>query len=97
MIKNMMILGQVENWVAIYDLGGLGLWTIPYKALGVTVQTLAKIYKCRTSKMFVLNASQGFFNCWKIISKFIEERTLAKIQIHTENTCPELLQYVHPS
>jgi hypothetical protein len=47
--------------------------------------------------MFVLNASQGFFNCWRVISKFIEERTLAKIQIHTENTCAELVQEVHPS
>ena len=91
-----MMDGQIESWVAIYDLGNLSLWTIPYKALGITIQTLNKIYKCRSSKLFVLNASKGFYNAWRIIRKFIEERTLTKLQIHMEINCKELFEQVHP-
>ena len=52
----MFLPGQVENWVVIYNLGGMGLTEIPITSIKTTTNKMSANYGGRLFKMFTVNA-----------------------------------------
>ena len=85
-IKNMFIPGQVENWVIIYDLGGMGVTEIPISAIKSTTAKMGSNYGGRLFKMFTVNAPGTIYFTWKMISAFLDPVTVKKIKISKNST-----------
>ena len=96
-INNMFIPGQVENWVIIYDLGGMGVTDIPMSAIKGTTQKMSQNYGGRLFKMFVVNAPGTIYFTWKLVSAFLDPVTVEKIQISKKNTDKHMFDNIDPS
>ena len=96
-INNMFLPGQVENWVIIYDLGGMGVTDIPMSAIKSTTQKMSQNYGGRLFKMFVVNAPGTIYFTWKLVSAFLDPVTVEKIQISKKNTDKHMFDNIDPS
>ena len=96
-INNMFIPGQVENWVIIYDLGGMGVTDIPMSAIKGTTQKMSQNYGGRLFKMFVVNAPGTIYFTWKLVSAFLDPITVEKIQISKKSTDKHMFDNIDPS
>ena len=75
-IKNMFIPGQVENWIIIYELGGMGVTDIPMSAIKSSTAKMSQNYGGRLFKMFVTNAPGTIYFTWKVVSAFLDPATV---------------------
>jgi hypothetical protein len=82
----MFIPGQVENWICIYDLGGMGLTEIPMNAIKTTTAKMSSNYGGRLYKMFTVNAPGTIWFAWKAVSAFLDPVTVEKIKISKTHT-----------
>ena len=96
-IGKMFLPGQVENWVVIYDLGGMGVTDIPMSAIKGSSQKMSQNYGGRLYKMFVVNAPGTIYFTWKIVSAFLDPVTVDKIKISKTNTEKHLFDNIDPS
>ena len=96
-IRNMFLPGQVENWVIIYDLGGMGISEIPMSTIKSTTSKMGANYGGRLFKMFTVNAPGTIYFTWKVISAFLDEVTVEKIKISKEKTEKSLFDNIDPS
>lgn len=71
----------VENWVVILDLHGMGLGSIPLKALGVIIGTMSTNFCATLERMFILNPSGGLSFLWGAVTAFMDEETADKIRM----------------
>ena len=85
-IKTMFLPGQVENWVIIYDIGGLGVTEMPMGAIKTVTNKMSANYGGRLFKMFSVNAPGTIWFAWKAISAFLDPVTVEKIKISKTNT-----------
>ena len=93
----MFIPGQVENWVIIYDLGGMGVTDIPMSAIKASSQKMSQNYGGRLYKMFVVNAPGTIWFTWKVVSAFLDPITVDKIKISKTNTEKHIFDNIDPS
>lgn len=96
-IRNMFIPGQVENWVVIYDLGGMGITDIPISAIKGSTQKMSQNYGGRLYKMFVVNAPGTIYFTWKMVSAFLDPVTVEKIKISKTNSDKSMYDCMDPS
>lgn len=96
-IKTMFLPGQVENWVVIYDLGGMGITEMPMGAIKTTTGKMSANYGGRLYKMFTVNAPGTIWFAWKAVSAFLDPVTVEKINISKNNTEKEMFNNMHPS
>lgn len=96
-IANMFIPGQVENWVVIYDLGGMGVTDIPISAIKSSTQKMSQNYGGRLYKMFVVNAPGTIYFTWKLVSAFLDPVTVEKIKISKSNYEKSMIDCMDPS
>jgi hypothetical protein len=96
-IRTMFIPGQIENWVVIYDLGGMGVTDIPISAIKGTTQKMSQNYGGRLFKMYVVNAPGTIYFTWKMVSAFLDPVTVEKIKISKTNTEKSMWDNIDPS
>lgn len=96
-MRTMFIPGQVENWLIIYDLGGMGITEIPMSAIKTTTGKMSANYGGKLFKMFSMNAPGTIWFAWKAVSAFLDEVTVEKIKISKTNTDKSLFDNVDPS
>lgn len=96
-IRNMFLPGQVENWIIIYDLGGMGISEIPMSAIKSTTSKMGDNYGGKLFKMFTVNAPGTIYFTWKVVSAFLDEVTVEKIKISKSNTEKSLFDNIDPS
>lgn len=75
-IKKMFIPGQVESWVIIYDLGGMGITEMPMSAIKECTAKMSLNYGGRLNKMFTVNAPGTIWFAWKAVSAFLDPVTV---------------------
>jgi len=92
-IANLLLPGQIENWIFILDLNGMGLSTLPLNPLKKLLGYLQHNYRGRLYVMYIVNTPSTIYIPWKIAKKFIEESTVNKIFFHKKQT-PDPL-YAH--
>jgi len=90
MIDNLLLPGQVENWIFITDLKGLGIASIPFDPIKKLLGFLQHNYRGRLSKMYIVNAPSSVYIPWQMAKKFLQEATVKKIQFYKQQ-CPEPL------
>jgi hypothetical protein len=96
-MAKMFIPGQVENWIIIYDLGGMGVTDIPISAIKGSTQKMSQNYGGRLYKMFVVNAPGTIYFSWKMVSAFLDPVTVEKIKISKNNTDKTMFDNIDPS
>ena len=80
-IQEMLIPGQVENWVIIIDLKGMSLWTIPYGGLGAIIKFASASYRNRVFRVYIVNAPWSITVPWVFAKKMMNEVQIAKVII----------------
>jgi len=93
----MFIPGQVENWVVIYELGGMGITEIPISAIKSTTQKMSQNYGGRLFKMYIMNAPGTIYFTWKMVSAFLDPVTVDKINISKTNSEKSMYENIDPS
>jgi len=90
MIDNLLLPGQVENWIFITDLKGLGITSIPFDPIKKLLGFLQHNYRGRLYRMYIVNAPGSVYLPWQMVKKFLQEATVKKIQF-SKQQCPEPL------
>ncbi|CAD8153805.1 unnamed protein product [Paramecium octaurelia] len=94
-LYNCMLPGQIESWIVIMDLGGLGIMGLPKQDLYRIMNYLSSNYRSRMHKCYVINCNKTLSITWAMIKTFLEDITVNKILFES---CPiSLLQYANPS
>jgi len=96
-IEEMMIPGQVENWVTISDMGKMGLTDLPTGQLKRIIEVLQDNYKCRLGFNVVVNAPTSVNMIWAVVKRFMDKDTVEKISITGKSTDALLHRHFHPS
>ncbi|CAD8071621.1 unnamed protein product [Paramecium sonneborni] len=94
LLKNCMLPGQIENWIVIMDLGGLGIMGLPKQDLYRIMNYLSSNYRSRMHKCYAINCTKSLSITWAMIKTFLEDITVNKICF--ENAPISLLQYANP-
>jgi len=104
------MVAPIENYVSIIDLDGYGTRNNDWVLLKDHADFLQKYYPERMGVTFIVNAPWYIQSIWKIVQRWLEERTKRKIQflgknfrevlleLIPEDTLPDFLggKYVHP-
>jgi len=95
--ERMLIPGIIENWVPIIDLENMSMNDIPKKRIISFINGSKLVYKCRSTRTFILNTTYGLRILYKFISPFLDERAKSKIKLVKGGRDEELINFFHPS
>jgi len=96
-IHNMLLPGQIERWVFIEDLKGMGITSIPFAALSKILSFLQNNFRSRLHKMYIMNSPTSLYFSWKMIKPLLEETTTAKINFSKDSTNADLWKHTNKS
>jgi len=96
-INNMLLPGQVERWVFIEDLKGMGITSIPFAALKKILNFLQNNFRSRLYKMYIMNSPTSLYFSWKMIKPLLEETTTAKINFSKDSTNADMWKHINKS
>lgn len=88
----MFIPGKVENWIFILETNGIGVFGLPFKALGIIVDCMSLNFSGSLEKMYILNPSSGIDFAWRTIAGWLDEETRLKINFVTKRHFDVLLE-----
>ena len=78
-ISNMLLPGQIENWVIILDFNNMGLFTFPVMSFKKMIGFLQSNYRARMYKLYAVNTPNSIWVPWKAVQVFLEENTVSKV------------------
>lgn len=61
------------------------------------IQQMQRNFRGRMFRMFIINANWLVRGLWTIAKTVVDEFTLTKMNLHSDDYVPNLLQYVDPS
>ncbi|CAK88930.1 unnamed protein product (macronuclear) [Paramecium tetraurelia] len=96
-LSNYMLPGQIENWVVVMDLGGLGITSLPRQQLQRVLDYLQNNYRSRMHKCYVINCPSTITFSWNIVKGFLEEITVRKISFEKSSIPTGLFEHCHKS
>lgn len=94
--KEMMIPGQVENWIVITDLAKRSLMDLPVSELKQLIKLLQDNFRCRMVVNYIVNAPTALTMLWGIVKVVIEEHTLKKLRILKSGLIEEMRTHFAP-
>lgn len=97
MIDKMFIPGQVESWIVIYDLGGMGLSEMPIGAIKTITGKMSLNFSGRLGKLYMVNAPGSMWLGWKTVSAFLDPVTVDKIKVTKSSFEKSLFEIADPS
>lgn len=77
-LRNMLIPGQVENWISIIDAGETGLFSLA-SSMKRSMTFLSDTYRSRMFVCYVVRIPSSISFVWAIAKKFLQEETVRKI------------------
>lgn len=72
----MFLPGQIENWIFIYDLTGLGFFGFPFDDAKKIVTMLSSNYGGKLYRLYTVNAPTVAWVIWKTVSSLIDPVTV---------------------
>ena len=84
-VNNMLIPGQIENWIMILNFEGSSLLNIP-NVVKKVINTLSENFLSRLYKCYVYGMSFIINLMFKLVCNFLEEVTVQKINIIDKNS-----------
>mmetsp|Transcript_19495 Transcript_19495/g.22687 ORF Transcript_19495/g.22687 Transcript_19495/m.22687 type:complete len:242 (+) Transcript_19495:420-1145(+) len=88
---------KIENWVPIIDLDGMGFKDIPINRLLKFMEHNKLVYKCRSYKNFILNATFGIRLAYSMVSQFLPEKIKQKVVFSSTAVCKDITKLFHPT
>ncbi|XP_072983446.1 phosphatidylinositol/phosphatidylcholine transfer protein SFH11 isoform X1 [Typha latifolia] len=91
---------HIASTTTILDVKGVGInsFSKPARELFVEIQKIDSNYYPETlNKLYIINAGSGFRALWKVLTAFLDARTLSKIQVLGSNYHSALSEAVDPS
>lgn len=95
-INELLLPGQIENWVSICDINQISLTSIPSelkRILGI----LQDNYRCRLYVMWIVNVSGWVKLLWRVIKGLIDNCTERKIKFLKNENLSEIFDLVDRS
>jgi len=96
-INELMLPGQVENWIFISNVKGMGLASLAVQNVRKLFAYLQDHYKCRLYRMYLINASSTIYIPWSIIKTFLDGDTVSKVQFYKTQVPSNLFKHTHTS
>mmetsp|Transcript_35566 Transcript_35566/g.32050 ORF Transcript_35566/g.32050 Transcript_35566/m.32050 type:complete len:292 (+) Transcript_35566:118-993(+) len=94
-IENLLLPGQVENWVIIQDMGKMGITELPLKMLKTVMDFLQNNFRARLYKMYAVNAPSTIYWGFKLVKPLLEETTANKIHFTKEGVNEEMWTHIN--
>ncbi|MCD9645852.1 hypothetical protein HAX54_035151 [Datura stramonium] len=91
---------HIASTISILDVKDVGMsnFSKPARSLFLEIQKIDSHYYPETlHRLFIINAGSAFKVLWKAIKTFLDQRTLAKIQVLGSNYTKTLLEVIDPS
>ncbi|XP_019155892.1 PREDICTED: phosphatidylinositol/phosphatidylcholine transfer protein SFH11 isoform X2 [Ipomoea nil] len=91
---------HIASTTSILDVKDVGMsnFSKPARYLFLEIQKIDSNYYPETlHRLFIINAGSGFKVLWKAIRAFLDQRTLAKIQVLGNNYLKNLVEVIDPS
>ena len=92
-VNNMLIPGQIENWIMILNFEGTSPLNLP-DTVKKLIKTLSENFLSRLYKCFVLGMSFMINFLYKIICNFLEEITVQKITVLDKKNMNKLFEII---
>ena len=92
-VNNMLIPGQIENWIMILNFEGTSPLNLP-DAVKKLIKTLSENFLSRLYKCFVFGMSFVINVLYKIICNFLEEVTVQKITVLDKKNINKLFEII---
>ena len=80
-INNMFLPGQVENWIFIHDLNGMGVTDLPINSIKKVNAIMSNAYGGKLYRLFIVNAPSLVSIIWTPAKYFIDPVTVEKISL----------------
>ncbi|KAM3138173.1 hypothetical protein pb186bvf_009636 [Paramecium bursaria] len=97
LLDKWMLPGQIENWITVLDLGGLGIAKLPAQQLQKLMTYLSNNYRQRMYRCYVVNCNKTLTLSWSMIKGFLDETTVKKISFYNNQTPQPLFEHTHCS
>lgn len=81
----------------IYDLSEMSISDLPLTALKGILGKISLNYGGKLYKLWIVNAPKGISTSWKIVSTFLDDVTVEKVNISKLNTDKTLFDNIDPS
>lgn len=91
--RNMLIKGQVENWIMLTDLKGASLFSLAGEVKKV-MNVMSSSYRGRLHLNYIFNLSGLLTILFKMVKAFLDEITVKKLIVVNDNT--ELQNQIRP-
>ena len=97
LVNNLLLPGQIENWITIIDLKDISIWNIPYKKLGNLMKFAQSSYRSRLFRCYILNAPYSVSIPWSFAKKTMAAVSIAKVSIQRSNCCDKMWEHISKS
>lgn len=88
-MRELLVPGQVENWVCLIDSGYQGLMSL-VGALKKSFQFLAQTYRSRLFACYNVRVPTSVWMIWSVCKKFLQPDTIEKINLFDGNLADPL-------
>ena len=95
LINNLLIPGQVENWLIILDVANFSMLFIPQE-LKTIFNVLMNNYKCRMFVMYIVNVSTVLNFLWSTFIRVLDTNTEKKIRLLKKSDMKQIFNYINP-
>jgi len=96
-IEHVLLPGQVEQWVTIMDVEGFSLFSLPLGGGRKLLNHLETHYRGRLYRLYLVNSPSAVWLSWKIVKQFLEDSTVDKVDIVSDNKIKKLYKHAHLS
>ena len=93
-VNNLLIPGQVENWIVITDFTGVSFFFLPSTVKKMMV-VLQSNWRCRLRVSYLLNTSSIVRGLWKIAKAFLNEATVQKVQFLDSSNKNDIFSFIN--
>jgi len=94
-IEEWMLPGQIEQWVFIGNIKGMGIGALAVQEVRKLFEFLQTNFKCRLHKIYLVNAARTVYAPWKIAKKFLDGDTVDKVHFYKSSIPEELFTYTN--
>ena len=95
-MDEMLIPGQVENWIAVNDMNKKGLGSLSVSNIKKILNMLQANYRCRLGMGYIINPPKSFSFIWSVAKPFMDASVIAKTRVSKGSTPHEMLQICSP-
>ena len=96
-IENLLIEGQIEQWVIIIDLGNASIFSLGKSMLDIIVH-LSAIFKVRAVHNYLINCPSSIKILWKALKSALNEDQIRKISMSEKKKLkPDTFRKINPS